>query len=50
LQGAKTNKRKAKQFSEEVCNSVSQISKIYPGVPNSMRADLYAEGVIAFQR
>ncbi|KAJ7917077.1 hypothetical protein B0H13DRAFT_2322686 [Mycena leptocephala] len=31
---AKTNKRKAKQLSEEVCNSVNQISKVYPGVPN----------------
>jgi hypothetical protein len=50
LAGGKTNKRKAKELSEEVCNSVSQISKVYPGVPNSMTADLYAEGVIAFQR
>ncbi|KAJ6470908.1 hypothetical protein C8R45DRAFT_1014876 [Mycena sanguinolenta] len=48
-EGAKTNKRKAKQLSDEVCNSVNQISKVYPGVPNSMTADLHTEGVIAFQ-
>ncbi|KAJ7888368.1 hypothetical protein B0H14DRAFT_3430155 [Mycena olivaceomarginata] len=49
-EGAKTNKRKAKKLAEEVCNSVNQISKVYPRVPNSVTADLYAEGVIAFQR
>ncbi|KAF8181880.1 hypothetical protein K438DRAFT_1975827 [Mycena galopus ATCC 62051] len=49
-EGAKTNKRKAKKLSEEVCNSVNQISKVYPEVPNSVKGDLYAEGVMAFQR
>jgi hypothetical protein len=50
LQGAKSNKKKAKELAQEVFNSIKQIVHVYPVGSSSSEQDLYEAGIREFQR
>ncbi|KAJ7434103.1 hypothetical protein B0H11DRAFT_2258720 [Mycena galericulata] len=49
-EGAKQNKRKAKELADEVCKSVKQILNVYPAAPSSSILDPHDDSVRELQR